>query len=454
MSNTVSFLRHVHNSINPYRWGMSIVVSVLASMLFAGYSLHTRVNTDQEMLSTLAPYLSTLIESQDRPEILRVLQSVAETRKSDVILVQDGNIFASSRSVSEMDTAFNKPKLGFRLFNSTYSKDTVISDLIIKKDGFPEFGTLYLFSPLLPILRDTLGVALLTLLICLIASAFSASQMRKAIRKALLPLDQLQEEIKGLHDETTRESSPIRVSELEEIRKTISKAKHDLENAKDKLAEEKAKKLSAESYKRLIHDLHNPVAALRQMLRVLGNSEIDEPTRDEAMIAIPRIADQILNQITSAKKNLEDEPITLKELDVRTCVESCVQQVSAIIPPEKSIELVLPKNDVLIAHDPNLLKRAIVNLIENGIEAAKKEVQIFVEAKNDYTSISVSDDGCGMDESKVSMYLQGRGQSGKANRQAFGLSSTNHIVRSHGGKIIYKKSKLGGASFEIRLGAV
>jgi signal transduction histidine kinase len=59
-----------------------------------------------------------------------------------------------------------------------------------------------------------------------------------------------------------------------------------------------------------------------------------------------------------------------------------------------------------------------------------------------------------MDETKVPVYLQGRGQSGKANRQAFGLSSTNHIVRSHGGKLIYRKSDLGGSSFEIRLGVI
>ena len=48
----------------------------------------------------------------------------------------------------------------------------------------------------------------------------------------------------------------------------------------------------------------------------------------------------------------------------------------------------------------------------------------------------------GMDELKIPIYFQGRGQSGKANRQAFGLSSTNHIVRSHGGKLIYRKAIL------------
>ena len=68
--------------------------------------------------------------------------------------------------------------------------------------------------------------------------------------------------------------------------------------------------------------------------------------------------------------------------------------------------------------------------------------------------IRVSDDGDGMDEGAVSLFLQGRGRSCKADRDAIGLSSANHIVRTHGGKIVYRKSPLGGAAFEIRLEAL
>jgi len=109
---------------------------------------------------------------------------------------------------------------------------------------------------------------------------------------------------------------------------------------------------------------------------------------------------------------------------------------------------------VIAAHDPDLLQRAIINLLENGIDAAASKVRIALQRTRDGASITVSDDGPGMDESQVSLHLQGRGQSSKADRQAFGLSSANHIVRSHGGRIIYRQGELGGASFEIRLGAI
>jgi hypothetical protein len=90
--NTISFFRHVNNSLNPYRWVISLIAAILISLFFAGLSLGNRIDSDRQMLSALSPYLATLVESSDRPELLRVIQSVSEAKKADVVLVQDGNV--------------------------------------------------------------------------------------------------------------------------------------------------------------------------------------------------------------------------------------------------------------------------------------------------------------------------------------------------------------------------
>jgi hypothetical protein len=79
-TNTISFFRHVNNSLNPYRWAISLVVAFVISLLFAGLSLGNRIDSDRQMLAALSPYLSTLVESSDRPELLRVVQSVSEAK--------------------------------------------------------------------------------------------------------------------------------------------------------------------------------------------------------------------------------------------------------------------------------------------------------------------------------------------------------------------------------------
>jgi signal transduction histidine kinase len=98
-----------------------------------------------------------------------------------------------------------------------------------------------------------------------------------------------------------------------------------------------------------------------------------------------------------------------------------------------------------------MLGRAISNLVSNAIEAANSEVLIEVTHSKDSINISVSDDGNGMNQEEASLHLQGRGRSTKSERMGIGIASANHIIRSHGGKIIYQNSKMGGACFEIQL---
>lgn len=451
---SMTLFKHVNASLNPYRWAISVLAAVLISGLFAGVTLESRLDTDKKMAESLAPYLSTLIESSDRPELLRVLQSIAEATKSDVVLTQDEMVFASSRSLEELDRAFVKPKTFFRFFDIDFGNNEIVTTTNIKNSSqYTGDSKVYIISPLLPSMISSFGIFLGVFVASILISLFSARQMRKAIKKALRPMDQLHAEIEGMITDNHLESEPIQIRELEEIRNTVRSTKTALDNAKDQLAESKAKKLSSDAYKRLIHDLHNPVSALRQMASLAHDETQDLETQNEAANSIPRLADQILSQVTSAKKNLEQEPIALRDLNLVDCIREGVRQVQTL-ENTKSISVSFQDEKITVPHDPLLLKRAIVNLLENGIEAANSLVRVSVLKNDNSTIIKVCDDGAGMDESKVPVYLQGRGQSGKANRQAFGLSSTNHIVRSHGGKLIYRKSDLGGSSFEIRLGVI
>lgn len=453
-TNTISFFRHVNNSLNPYRWAISLVVAFLISLLFAGLSLCNRIDSDRQMLAALSPYLATLVESSDRPELLRVVQSISEAKGADVVLVQDGNVLATNKNTADLDMPFEKPKSHFHFLGTDFSATQIISTREVRRSGYPsQNASLYIMTPLMPSIRNTISIFIIIFFVSILVSMFSARQTRKAIKKTLKPLDQLHSDIKGLVTEADVVSVPIYIREFEEIRHTVNQTKIDLDNAKDRLAEEKAKKLSAESFKCLIHDLHNPVAVLRLRARIANDPLQDSETREEAASSIPRIADQILNQVTAAKKNLEEEPISLRDSNIVKCIEESIAQVRAV-SLSKSIISTIPEGSVIVPHDPALLKRALINLLENGVDAANSIVRVSILQSENMAMIKICDDGPGMDEMKIPIYFQGRGQSGKANRQAFGLSSTNHIVRSHGGKLIYRKSDLGGSSFEIRLGVV
>lgn len=107
--NSVSLYKHVNSCLNPYRWAISLIVAIFVSGVFATFSFEKKISASRQIANAISPYLTTLIESFDRPEMLRVLQSIAETIQSDVVLVQDGNVFASSRSLQELDRPYIKP---------------------------------------------------------------------------------------------------------------------------------------------------------------------------------------------------------------------------------------------------------------------------------------------------------------------------------------------------------
>lgn len=445
---------HVQYSLNKSRWFISIILALVLALLFSVIFFRYQVDSNLKILRALNSYISSLASSNDRPELMRVLKSISSKSNSELVLIENEIVLATSKNLSDLDRQYVKPIQYLKIFDAEmmglkYSVSESIQSLRFEKSNLQ----LIMINDLSSILWASLFIFLGTLFLSLLSSLYLSHRTQKVLKKSLEPLKGLQLDIKALVDGENNISELQNISEFEEIRQTVTQTKIKLDNANDKLAEVKAKKISAEAYKCLIHDLHNPVAALRQLAVLSQDSKLDEETRNEAIQSISRISHQILNQVTAAKKNLEDGVVSLQELDLRECIKESIGQIRAI-NSSKDILLDLTSDKVMVPHDPVALKRALINLVENGLEAAMSKIEVSLKESNGFVSILVNDDGLGMDESLVPLYFQGRGQSGKANRQAFGLSSANHIVKSHGGKLIYRKLPINGSSFEIRLGAL
>lgn len=452
MSDQISIFKYVHKSQTVLRWTITLLITLAISLAFATMNLSGQISSSKKILNALSPYIMTQVEVNDRIEINRILNSVTKAEDSKLVLVKDGKVFSTTDATLELDLPFSAPLIKLQLLDGLFTNNEIIVINTLKRNDSSSASELYLYSPLTPIIKKTVGIMAITILTSILISILVSFRTRRALRKALQPLSQLHDEIRNLKSNSTDASMPIKIKELEDIRQTIISTRDELEIANEKIAKQKAKELNAESYKRLIHDLHNPVAALRQMVRIQTSPDVDDESKQEALESVPVIAEEILQQVTAAKKNLENESNNFDEVDLRNCLrESFFQVRSAFKDHKDKIILNLPETPVLMRHDPALLKRAVVNLLENGLEASKSKVELSLDTNDQFTSIRVSDDGTGLSEDKVSLFLQGRGLSSKANRQAFGLSSSNHIARTHGGKIIYHKSNLGGASFEIRL---
>lgn len=455
MSQPISLARSVYKAIRPYRIGIPLALSVIAGLIVGVSVLVLRANSDWHLIRAIAPHLSTLVETQDRPEILRMISSISKERGVSLVLVQNGQVFATSGSPEELDKDFHWPEALFTIEHSLISSTNLITSAPIRRENGPDTKTqILIFSPLFPVLLSCIGVALAILFLGLMASQMYAAKITSAVKTALAPIERLDVAIRELlNAESGATLPPTGIRELENIRGTILETRRALSDATDRLAETKAKELVADGYRRLIHDLYTPVAALREVLKVVHDPERKFASQEEISARVVRLAEQVLNQVSAAKENLGNEPKILTQEDVRKCIAEAAEQALLASPrkDQVTIEKKLPEIPVLLPHDPDNLRRAITNLISNALRACRSLVEIELERTPSFVAIRVSDDGSGIDQDDIGLLLQGRIASKDSERPGYGLPSANHIARLHGGRLVYRRSTLGGACFEIRV---
>src|SRR5690606_23247597 len=85
--NTVPFYHHVEKTLNPYKWGVALAASIMMAGLFSFVVVKGQIDSSKKILGVLSPYVATLAESSDRPEILRVLANAVSSKDEKIIFV-------------------------------------------------------------------------------------------------------------------------------------------------------------------------------------------------------------------------------------------------------------------------------------------------------------------------------------------------------------------------------
>ncbi len=452
-----TFAQHLNTRLARYRRGISFAVALIVGITFGAGYLGSQMRSDAQLLRAISAHVADLVESQDRPDLQRLLGSIVQEKEGRIRVIQHGQVVASSGDLTELDRPFTPSGTLTLPWNRRISWSGLWTEIPVERPG----GSTGLRASLLlvtPLERPLLIFSALTLFflgLALAAGHLIAGRLRRAMTGMLAPVRELDQAIRALrtlHDPDGLK--PTGIAELENIRTAILETHQALTNARDALAEAKAKELAAEAYRRLIHDLHNPVRCLGNLIKLAANPPLygQEEARDAAA-KIPAIAEQILLQVDAAKSNLNFESTILKLQDLRACVREAAEQarLSSARFAEVAVEIETPPSPVIAAHDEKLLKRAIGNLVKNALDACRARVQVAVFQSASEVQIRVIDDGPGLIQEEVGLYLQGRKRSTKEDRPAVGLAAANHIVRSHGGRIVYRASELGGACFEIRI---
>ena len=161
-----------------------------------------------------------------------------------------------------------------------------------------------------------------------------------------------------------------------------------------------------------------------------------------------------INLQDMAKLQSSDFELHRAPVGVRALFESAIAEMGAELEGYK-VEWNLEENLPMLDGDEELLRRVIVNLLDNAAKYCPEGSRIILGAKlrGDRVAVTVSDNGPGLPEGNPQRLFDPfrRGQAASGAGIGLGLSVCRTIARAHDAEIFAMPSRFGGAAFTLTL---
>lgn len=210
----------------------------------------------------------------------------------------------------------------------------------------------------------------------------------------------------------------------------------------------------------IVHELQNPVAAVRGFLVILREEELtqDELTEIYALCSrsvetLRALIDRFLDitRLESGKMQIEMEPVVMPQL-LKDVIDSFRPQLK-----DKHIEIAFRSATVpVLLGSPSMLEDVARNLISNAIKYGNpnRTIEVDLGMQGADVVFSVTDYGFGIPEEHRDKMFQKFYRIKAYNRQkgnGLGLAYVKEVVQKHKGTITFESNPEIGTTFIVRL---
>ncbi len=247
--------------------------------------------------------------------------------------------------------------------------------------------------------------------------------------------------------------------ELGELAASFNRMTEDLMQQKDRTLQAERVAAWRELARRLAHELKNPLFPLQVTVENLMRAKQKSPEMFEEVFqeGTATLLAEInnLKTIISRFSEFSKMPQPQRQpTQVNDVVHSVLRVFHAQLQEKNQIVVRTELADALpeIAADPDLLHRALQNLVLNAIDAMPQggELTIRTAALGDHVEISVSDAGSGLTPEECGRLFTPY-YTTKQHGTGLGLAIVQSVVSDHGGKISVESTKEQGTTFRIEL---
>lgn len=249
--------------------------------------------------------------------------------------------------------------------------------------------------------------------------------------------------------------------ELGELAESFNRMTSELLEQKERLVQTERVAAWRELARRLAHELKNPLFPLQLTVENLlrarqqGPEQFEEIFQESSATLLAEIANlkAIINRFSEFSRMPQPQ---WQSTDVNEMVRKITRLFQAQLKSseERSIECKVELDEKLepIAADPELLHRALSNLVLNAMDAMPQGGTLTLRSRQEgaHTLLEVSDTGTGLTPEECERLFTPYYTS-KEHGTGLGLAIVQSVISDHGGKISVRSKPGSGATFLIEL---
>ena len=199
------------------------------------------------------------------------------------------------------------------------------------------------------------------------------------------------------------------------------------------------------------HELKTPLMAIQGYAEGIQAGVMDTGSAAEVILAESDRMTELVDELLDISKiDMGRQPLALSEMDVRELLYDSIRAVEPIVAGGGiTITPDFPEEPVMVSCDDTRLRRAVTNILSNGVRYARSQLRLTCRADKRHVTIRIQDDGDGIAEADLP-HIFDRFYMGRSGKSGIGLALTKEIIHLHKGTIRAYNGD-GGAVFEISI---
>ena len=198
------------------------------------------------------------------------------------------------------------------------------------------------------------------------------------------------------------------------------------------------------------HELKTPLMAIQGYAEGIQAGVMDTSSAAEVILEESDRMTELVDELLDISKiDMGRQQLALSEMDVRELLYDSIRAVEPAAAGGIAIVPDFPETPVMVSCDDTRLRRAVTNILSNGVRYARSQLRLTCRTDKRNATIRIQDDGDGIAEEDLP-HIFDRFYMGKSGKSGIGLALTKEIVHLHKGTIRAYNGET-GAVFEISI---